>query len=82
MILLPVDTYGSETWFLTLREECRLRVFENRILRRTFGPKGDTNGKWRRLHNKELHSLYRSPNIVRAIRSRRLGRSCSQNGRR
>ena len=57
---------------LTLREECRLRIFENMILRRIFGPKRDENGKWRRLHNEELHSLYRSPNIVRVIKSRRL----------
>ena len=55
---------------LTLREESRLRVFENRILRRIFGPKRDENGEWRRLHNEELHSLYRSPNIVRVIKSR------------
>ena len=53
-------------------EECRLRVFDNRILRRIFGPKRDENGDWRRLHNEELHSLYRSPNIVRVIKSRRL----------
>ena len=51
--------------------ECRLRVFENRILRRIFGPKRDENGEWKRLHIKELHSLYRSPNIVRVM-SRRL----------
>ena len=57
---------------LTLREECRLRVFENRILRRVFGPKRDENGEWRRLHNEELHSLYRSTNIVRVIKSRNL----------
>ena len=57
---------------LTLREECRLRVFENMILRRIFGPKGDENGEWRRLHNEELHSLYRSPIISRIIKSRRL----------
>ena len=50
----------------------RLRVFENRILWRIFGPKRDENGEWRRLHNEELHSLYRSPNIVRVIKSRRL----------
>ena len=68
-IILPVVLYGCETWSLTLREVCRLRVFENRILRRIFGPKRDENG---RLHNEELHSLYRSPNIVRAIKSRRL----------
>ena len=58
--------YGCETWSLTLR------LFENRILRRIFGPKRGENGEWRRLHNEELHSLYRSPNIVRAIKSRRL----------
>ena len=55
-----VVLYGYETWSLTLKEECRLRVFENRILRRIFGPKRDENGEWRRLHNEELHSLYRS----------------------
>ena len=63
-IVLPVVLYGCETWFLTLREESRLRVFKNRILRQIFGPKSDENGEWRRLHNEELHSLYRSPNIV------------------
>ena len=57
---------------LTLREECRLRIFEKRILRRIFGPKRDENGDWRRIHNEELHSLYRSPNIVKVIMSRRL----------
>ena len=71
-IILPVVLYGYETWSLTLREECRLRVFENRILRRIFGAKRDENGEWRRLHNEELHSLYRSPNRVRMIKSRRL----------
>ena len=64
--------YGYETWSLTLREESRLRVFENKILRRVFGPKKDGNGKWRILHNEELHRLYRSPNKVRVIKSRRL----------
>ena len=49
----------------TLREECRLRVFENRILRPIFAPKRDENGKWRRLHNEELHNLYRSPKTGR-----------------
>ena len=71
-IILPVVLYGCETWSLTLREESRLRVFENRILRRIFGPKRDENGEWRKLHNEELHSLYRSPDIVRVIKSRRL----------
>ena len=54
------------------REECWLRVFENRILRRILGPKRDENEEWRRLHNEKLHSLYSSPNIVRAIKSKRL----------
>ena len=58
-IILPVMLYGCETWYLTLREESRLRVFENRILRRIFGPKRDENGQGRRLHNEEFHSLYR-----------------------
>jgi hypothetical protein len=56
-----------------LREECRLRVFENRVLRRIFGPKRDeVTGEWRRLHNKEVYALYSSPNIIRVIKSRRL----------
>ena len=71
-IILPVVLYGCETWSLTLREACRLRVFENRILRRIFGPKRNDDAEWRRLHNEELHSLYRSPNTVRVIKSRRL----------
>jgi hypothetical protein len=56
-------------------------LFENRILRLIFGPKRDENGEWRRHHNEELNSLYRSPSIVRMIKSRRfrLGRACSQN---
>jgi hypothetical protein len=64
--------YGCETWSLALREEFRLRVFENRILRQIFGSKRDDNGEWRRLHNQELHRLYRSSNIVKEIKSRRL----------
>ena len=68
-IILPVVLYHCETWYLALREECMLRVFENRILRRIFGPKRDENGALRRLHNEELHSLYRSPNIVRVSKS-------------
>jgi hypothetical protein len=66
---LPVVLYGCETWSLTLKEECRLRVFENRVLRRIFGPKRvDVSGEWRRLHNKELYALYLSPNIIRVIK--------------
>ena len=71
-IILPVVLHGCEAWSLTLREERRLRVFKNRILRRIFGSKRDENGEWRRLHNQEFHSLYRSPNIVRMIKSIRL----------
>jgi hypothetical protein len=71
-VILPLVLYGCETWSLTLREEHRLRVFENRVLRRIFGPKRDEDGSWRKLHNDELHSLYSSPNIVRVIKSRRM----------
>ena len=67
--------YGCEAWYLTLREESRLRVFENRILRQIIGPKGDENGERRRLQNEELRSLHNSPNIVRVIKSRRLRRA-------
>jgi hypothetical protein len=72
-IILPVVLYGCETWSLALREEHRLRVFENRVLRRIFGPKGDeVTGEWRKLHNGELHNLYISPDIIRQIKSRRM----------
>jgi hypothetical protein len=69
-IILPVVLYGCETWSLTLKEEHRLRVFENRVLRRIFGPKRDeVTGKWRKLHNEELRDLYSSPSITRIIKS-------------
>jgi hypothetical protein len=59
IIILPVVLYGCETWSLTLREEYRLRVFENRVLRRIIGPKRDeVTGEWRRLHNKELYAYH------------------------
>jgi hypothetical protein len=71
-VMLPVMLYGCETWSLTLGEEHRLRVFENRVLRRIFGSKREEDGSWRKLHNDELHSLYSSPNVVRVIKSRRM----------
>jgi hypothetical protein len=70
-IKMPVVLYGCETWSLTLEEEHSLRVFENRVLRKIFGPKREEDGSWRKLHNNELHSLYSSPNIVSVIESRR-----------
>jgi hypothetical protein len=70
-IIFPVVLYGCETWSLTLREELRLKVFENRVLRRIFGPKGDeATGGRRKLHNEELHILYSSPSITRMVKSR------------
>ena len=70
---MPVVSYGCETWSLTRREERKLRVFENMVLRRIFGPRWDeVMGKWTRLHNEELNDLYSSPNNVRVIKSRRM----------
>jgi hypothetical protein len=63
-VILPVVLYGCETWALTLGKEHRLKVFENRGLRKIFGPKREEDGSWRKLHNDELYSLYSSPNIV------------------
>src|SRR5215469_10013303 len=72
-IILPVVLYGCENWSLTLREERRRRVFENRVLRRVFGPKRDeVKGEWRKLHNEELRDLYSLPNIVGVVKSRRM----------
>jgi hypothetical protein len=65
-VILPVVLYGCETWSLTLRKEHILRVFENRVLRRIFGPKrNEVTGEWRELHRGDLHNLYLLPNIVR-----------------
>jgi hypothetical protein len=69
--LLPVVLYGCESWSFTLREERRVSVFENRVLRRIFGPKRDeVTWEWRKLHNEELNDLYSSPNFVRVLKSR------------
>jgi hypothetical protein len=70
-IILPFVVYGCETWWLTLREKCRLRVFENMVLRRIFGPKRDKiTRKWRKLRIEELNDLHCSSSIVRVIKSR------------
>jgi hypothetical protein len=84
-IILPVVLYGCETWSLTLREEYRLRVLENSVLRRIFCPKGDeVTGEWRKLHSEELRDLYSSPSIIRIIKSRRMigARHVARMGRR
>jgi hypothetical protein len=71
-IILPVVLYGCETWYLTLREEQRPRVFENRMLRRTFGLKRDeVMGGWRKLHIEEFHNFYCTPGIIRMMKSMR-----------
>jgi hypothetical protein len=64
--------YECETWSLTPGEEYRLKVYENRMLRRIFGPKKEVAGGWRMLHNEELHNLYASANVIRVIKSRRM----------
>jgi hypothetical protein len=71
-VILPVVLYGYKTWSLTLGEEQRLRVSENRVLRKIFGHRREEGGSWRKLHNDELHNLYSSPNIVMVIKSRRM----------
>jgi hypothetical protein len=75
-IILPVVLYGCQTWLLTLREECRLRIFENRVLRRIFGPKRDeVTWELGRLHNNELYALYSSP-----VKKIEMDRACSMSG--
>jgi hypothetical protein len=70
---ITVWIWNQLTWSLTLREEHRLRVFENRVLRRIFGPKRDeVTGEWRKLHTEEFHSLYSSSDIIRQVKSRRM----------
>jgi len=72
-IILPVVLYGCETWSLILMEGCRLRVFENRVLRRIFGPKrDDVTGEWRKIQNEDINGQYCSTNIVRVIKWRRM----------
>jgi hypothetical protein len=72
-MILPVLLYGFKTWSLTLKEGRRLRVIENRLLRRVFGPKRDeVTGEWRNLHNEGLNDLYSLPYIVRVVTSKRI----------
>ena len=82
IVTLSLVAYGCETWSLTMREECRLIVLENRVLRRIYGPKrNEVTGEWRKLHNEEVNDLYSSPNIVRLIKLRReMGGACSAYG--
>jgi hypothetical protein len=73
IITLPVVLHGCETWSFILRKQHRMRVFENRVLRRKFGPKRyELTGGWRKLHNEELQYLYSSPNIIIIIKSSRV----------
>ena len=73
IMIMRVVLYGCETWFLTLRDERRLRVFENRLLRKMLGSKRDeVTGEWRKLRVEELNDLYSSPHTVRVIKSRRM----------
>jgi len=79
-IVLSIVLYGCETWSITLREELRVKVMENRMLRGIFGPKrDDVIGEWRKLHNEELSDLYSSPNIIRLLKLRKneMGGKCS-----
>jgi hypothetical protein len=72
-IILPLVLYGCETWSLPIREEHRLEVFENRVLRKIFEPKkGEVTVEWGKLLNEELHDLYSSPSIIRIIKGRRM----------
>jgi hypothetical protein len=72
-VILTLVLYGYETWSLTLREKNGLKVFENRVLRRIFGPKRDeVTGEWRKLQSEEFHNFYSSPNIIRQIKSSRI----------
>jgi hypothetical protein len=81
-IILPVVLYGGETWSLMLREDHRLMVFENRVLRRIFGPKRDeVTREWRKLHNEDLHNLNSSPDIISQVKANEVGRECSTHGR-
>jgi hypothetical protein len=74
-IILPVVLYGCETWSLTVREEHKLRVFENKVLRRLDERRDGVTGGWRKLHNEELHNLYSSPSIIRIIKSMKIWRA-------
>ena len=82
-VIVSVVLFGYETWSLTLSKECRLKFFENRVLRRIFGPKRDeVTGEWRRLHNEELYALYSSPDIIRVMKTNttEMGRACNTYG--